>query len=193
MSFKKTDKENGHVMTAEICPPKQISQITWKKSDVFWEFDWFKLRYEFIHWREDWKELSWSTFLKCFFVALVLLALSSIDLGLDIALAYQYIHGTNYIYYFYNISDPMIFEMNCVYLRNSTLSTKFYYSCFAYEETFGIITLLFIFIPGFLFSLFLAYGLRSRPTIAYSWIIIILMPVFVTIFPLLHISLKVSK
>ena len=42
------------------------SHIIWKTSNVFWEFDWFKLRYEFEHWQSPWKELPLRNFLKCF-------------------------------------------------------------------------------------------------------------------------------
>ena len=184
-------------MTAEVRPQlEKESQIIWKTTDVLWEIDWFRLKHEFVHWQAPWKVFSMGTFIKCSFIAFVMLVLSSIDVGSDVALAYEYLHGAKYAYYFSNYTDPRINEMNCTYLRNASYGSEgglLVYSCFKREKISGILTLIFTFVPGFLFSFFCAYGLWTYPTKVYSWCFIIFSPFFVAIFPFMMITFKVIK
>ena len=106
--------------------------------------------------------------------------------------AYQYFEEKDFTFMFANNTDPMIAEMRCDYWGNLTiqsgLSGQFYYvfHCYKTERLLGYLTLLCMFIPGLLLSLFLSFGLKTR-----VWMVIIFTPIFTVLFPFLTIFIKV--
>ena len=93
---------------------------------------------------------------------------------------------------FVNDTDPMIVEMNCTEWKNfiihSGLSGQDYlvFNCYRTERLLGYLTLLCMFIPGLLLSLFLSFGFKTR-----VWMIIIFTPICMVLFPFLLIFIKV--
>ena len=114
-----TGNDTNEVLSADPEQAEPASTIVWKESIKSWDIDWGMIKYEFVNWEVPWRLYGWKTFLKCSFIALVMLALSSFDLGIDAQLASFYIHNQSYTYFFTNQSDPFINQFNCEYLNKT--------------------------------------------------------------------------
>ena len=94
---------------------------------------------------------------------------------------------------FANDTDPMIAEMRCQwdnFTIHSGLADQYYFAfhCYRTEKLLGYLTLMCMFIPGLLLSLFLSFGLTTR-----LWMVIIFTPICTVLFPFLTISIKVHS
>ena len=119
-----------------------------QKGDIKWVPLWRELK----NCQPAWKHQSLKTFLIGFILAIVKLGLSCSDLGGDINLSYDYIHGHTYIYLFANESGELITSLDCKFLNETHLSPSGdqtpMYACFAQDTGFGYVTLASIFTPG---------------------------------------------
>ena len=163
-----------------------------KKGDIKWDPLWKN----FKNFQPAWRHLTLKAFLIGFVAAIFKFGLSCSDLGGDAYLAYNYIHGDTYMYFFTNMSDELITSMNCTF-RNETLpgvngvQTPMY-DCFVHDIVTGYLSLAFTMTPGLLSAYFVGQKLWKNSTSLYFLVFVILIPVHVVLSPFMIIVVKVS-
>ena len=90
------------------------------------------------------------------------------------------------------LRTTLINSSNCTLLdQDDTGDVILYqYFCFLIERTFGIISLIILFLPGLLFSFKLILGFWKEPQ--NIWILKMLSPCFCVIFPIIFFIVKVT-
>ena len=146
------------------------------------------IRYELVNWKLPWKEGELRHLLKQSFIAFLLFLASDFDIWSDAMVAYSYIAGAHYEYHFEDHNVPELSRLNCTIILNSTDYRR--YHCFEQDFNFGIGTLIIMLGPGFLLSVFCAWGLRKNGIA--SCILIIMSPVISVLYPVILFCVKVS-
>ena len=84
-------------------------------------------------------------------------------------------------------------KINCTYVGHdmrAELQDIYLYNCYSKEKVFGVISLVIMFLPGFMLAFLIGFSLRKSSQ--NMWIFIMISPILCVTFPILLFLVKVS-
>ena len=84
-------------------------------------------------------------------------------------------------------------RLNCTYLGHEMwagLRVDYHYNCYSKETVFGVISLVIMFLPGFMLAFLIGFSLQKSSQ--KMWICIMISPILCMTFPILLFIVKVS-